>query len=486
MEINDLHTIRLHNGSLPGTAVRSLVLAALFLVLLPGAATAAPLRPAPRGVGEKPSFRQWVDGRVETIGEFFRDRVGPGIKEFFLKDRRIKKKEEVGSGRLVSVIGQSVEPVQSASSRRRHTCRPVLMDPGAVLPMVDVRYSIPHPGEVYLDYVKERRVVGPYINSVNPDAPARKARRMIIVGSGPDIRAFSPFGAPYSKGRAYAAVVNKYKEIFPSLRVYCMPIPTAGEFYLPEGASSWSSSQADMINEIFSALVDDVMAVDAYDALSVHVREPIYSRTDHHWMPLGAFYAAQSFAAMSRVPFRSLDSYDENVVHDFTGTMAGYTRDRRIRSTAEEFIFYTPKGLDSRTIYTVYHLDRKRRSVVSEDPPEEGDFFKHYPDGSPAAYSTFGGGDARIVEIHTGSHSNSRRLMILKDSFGNAVPSFLFYSFEQIHVIDCRYFTRNMVEYVSSHGITDILFVNNLSHVCTDATVDSYYKYLTQEGKVPQ
>lgn len=465
-----------------------------FLLLYPCALPAA-ASTLPSVQNERKSWKvpqgvvDFFDDLWNDTLDFFQEKVGP----FFTKDRRIKKKGEPyirKNDRLstpapdTSLVAAPSLTSSSASSMRRAYRHPVLKNPGHVPPpKVIVNYTIPSPRELFLFNGKEKRTVGPYVNTVNPDAPARKARRMIIAGNGNDIRAFSPFGAPYSKGRAYAEVVNAYKEAFPSVRVYCMPIPTAGEFYLPDAASTWSSSQGDMIDVIFAALRRDVTAVDAYDALASHVREPIYSRTDHHWMPLGAYYAAESFAVMARVPFRSLDSYDTHVIHDFTGTMSGYTRDKKVQSTREEFVYYTPRGLDSKTIYTVYHLDRKRRNVISEDPPEEGDFFMHYPDGSAAAYSTFAGGDVRIVEIHTGARTSGRRLMILKDSFGNAVPSFLFYSFEEIHVIDCRYFLENMEEYVSTHGITDILFVNNMSHVCTDATVNSYYKYLTQTKK---
>ena len=70
--------------------------------------------------------------------------------------------------------------------------------------------------------------------------------------------------------------------------------------------------------------------------------------------------------------------------------------------------------------------------------------------------------------------------MILKDSFGNAIPGFLFGSFEEIHVIDSRYFTWNIRDYIEEHGITDILFANNAFHASTQATINSYERYLTQ------
>lgn len=54
--------------------------------------------------------------------------------------------------------------------------------------------------------------------------------------------------------------------------------------------------------------------------------------------------------------------------------------------------------------------------------------------------------------------------MIIKDSYGNALPGYLFGSFEDIYVVDFRYFTKNIVNYVNDNQITDILFANNLQH----------------------
>ena len=71
------------------------------------------------------------------------------------------------------------------------------------------------------------------------------------------------------------------------------------------------------------------------------------------------------------------------------------------------------------------------------------------------------GGDAKITTITTSTH-NGRRLLILKDSFGNALPGYLFYSFEQIFVVDSRYFAKNMKQYVRENKVTDILFAYNI------------------------
>ena len=59
-------------------------------------------------------------------------------------------------------------------------------------------------------------------------------------------------------------------------------------------------------------------------------------------------------------------------------------------------------------------------------------------------------------------------------------PVEFIYSFEEIHVIDCRYFNRNMIDYVKGNKITDILLANNMGHASNSATWEMYLKYLEQ------
>lgn len=89
------------------------------------------------------------------------------------------------------------------------------------------------------------------------------------------------------------------------------------------------------------------------------------------------------------------------------------------------------------------------------------------------------GGDTRITQVKTGV-KNHRRVMILKDSFGNALPGYLFYSFEEIHVVDYRYFTKNMRKYVADNKITDILFANNIFNAYSNKICKRYMRFLNQ------
>ena len=300
---------------------------------------------------------------------------------------------------------------------------------------------------------------------------------IILVGSGENVRALMGFFGTENGGRKYAAAVNPYGEALGrGVNVWCMPIPTSAEFYWPEAAAKYTKRQWPVFNSIFSNLGDGVRPVDVYSVLAEHVDEPIYLRTDHHWAPLGAYYAAQEFARVAGVPFRDLSAYQADTVHHFVGSMYGYTQNAAVKRAPEDFVYYVPTEVEYTTTHINYELDEEFH-VVSESRPFQGKYFFSFKDGSGAAYTTFMGGDIKQVKVETSTH-NGRRLLVIKDSFGNALPGYLFYSFEEIHVADFRYFTKNVADFVDEHRITDVLFANNITNTCVPYTYSRLRKLL--------
>ena len=153
-----------------------------------------------------------------------------------------------------------------------------------------------------------------------------------------------------------------------------------------------------------------------------------------------------------------------------------------MKNAPEDFVYYTPLGVDYTTTYVNMTVTDGLR-VTGESKPYNGPFFYKYKDGSGGAYCTFMGGDMKLTTVRT-STKNGRRLIILKDSFGNAIPGWLFFSFEEIHVIDSRYFKRNMVDYVRTNHITDILFANNIFKAYSSHTYGNYTRFLTQNDSM--
>ncbi|MCH5324081.1 MAG: hypothetical protein J1E39_02600 [Eubacterium sp.] len=260
-------------------------------------------------------------------------------------------------------------------------------------------------------------------------------------------------------GDDYAAYLNEFKKkVGDTVNVFNMVVPTQSAFYLPEKFESYNASHLNSINNIANQL-EGIINVDAYSALEEHKNEYIYTRTDHHWMPLGAYYAAKAFCEMAQIEIKDLDEYEKKEIEGFVGTMyrfSGYDVD--IKNDPETFIYYKPSTDYTATYYTTeFKEDYSARYL---------DSIFIYKDDPGESYTMFLGGDEKIVKIET-ENKNGRKLCVFKDSYGNAEIPFFVDGFEEIYVCDVRYFDNlNGPDFVKDNGITDVLFT-----MCTFSAV---------------
>ncbi len=275
------------------------------------------------------------------------------------------------------------------------------------------------------------------------------------------------YGGGWGYEYTYADNVNAFKAaVGDSMNVYSMVIPTQVSFYLPVNYSDFTESETDDIKHITDSLVG-VKNVDAYSALLKHKDEAIYSRTDHHWQPLGAYYAAEEFAKVAGVPFADMSSYDKVTLEGFVGTLYGFTENADLLNNPENFIYYSPKQSVGVTKYTTYFTD-----------PQVSDLFIDADFLSNSSYYLSFGMDDCITHIHTNTN-NGRTLVIFKDSYGNALPSVLTYSFENIYLCDARYFDINSVDFCYNVGATDVLYTMNIFSAVSgngDGILNNMYK----------
>lgn len=279
---------------------------------------------------------------------------------------------------------------------------------------------------------------------------------------GDKIRALLPFYSTDSIGVMYAEVINDYKEMVgEDVNVYNMSIPLASAFYLPESMSDAYADEDAAIENIGSALEGSIPNINLVPVLSNHLAEYIYSRTDHHWQPLGAYYSAQEFCRVADVPFADLSDYEECRIEDFCGTMytfSGYIPE--LKQYPDTFTYYKPTNE-----YTTKYYDEAFTSGW------EGDLFFDWVSGA-GCYSAFLGGDLNIAEITT-DVGNGRCCVLIKDSYGNALVPFLVGSFEKIYVVDFRYAEIGMEEFFEKVGATDILFGMSISSGYTPGQIES-------------
>lgn len=260
----------------------------------------------------------------------------------------------------------------------------------------------------------------------------------------------SLYGGGYNQDK-YAKSVNDFAEDLEGIaKVYSMIAPTNGDFYCPSKYSRYNASQYDDIVYMESKLSDKVTSVHCYAALQQHKDEDIYFRTDHHWQPLGAYYAAEQFAKAAGVPFLELneDNFEYHEIDDFVGSVYGFTNSASLSNDPDTLKYYIPNNDFSTYYYNTHYEDELRYPFFQKDQHGSG------------AYSVFMGADTKIVRVDT-DVNNGRKLLVFKDSYGNAEIPFYMNSFEQIYVCDVRFFPLNAIDFIKEHGVTDVLFTMN-------------------------
>ncbi len=292
------------------------------------------------------------------------------------------------------------------------------------------------------------------------EKPVEVVNDILIIGT----RALEIYYGNAKNAALFGQVLNDFSDkVGSDVNVYSMVIPKACAYYISESKnySKYAGNSLRDITALQESLVN-VKHVPIYGVLEAHKDEEIYYRTDHHWTGLGAYYAAETFAQVAGVDFAPLSSYKEEVRKGYIGTMYKYTdHSPTLLNNPENFVTYVPSAPYVATFYN-QQLENGR----------EHDIYWYIKDESRSSwYSTYIAGDAYSVVIKSQACNNGRKLLIVKDSYGNALAPYFLNSFEEIYIVDARVFKLSLPALVKEKGITDVLFAE-----CAFSMVGSYRK----------
>lgn len=277
-------------------------------------------------------------------------------------------------------------------------------------------------------------------DSVKAKADYDKSASIIVYGN----RAIQLFTGTQETARRYAAMVNLYSQTFDSLQIYCMVAPTPIDFYLPAEYKKSSNYEKKNIDFVRENLDSTVIFADAYAELAKRTDRYIYFNTDHHWTGLGAYYAYRAFCKSAGFDAYNLNQFEKKKLKKhFLGSLYSITLDKRLRDVKDSVEYYK---LPIPAKVFRYNIDSSR-------------FEKTKLFSNVANYANFLGGDHPLVKIE--SEVNTQKLLIIKDSFGNAVAPYLALHFGTVYVMDYRYFDVNLPDFVKTNGITAIMFLHN-------------------------
>ncbi|TCZ75434.1 hypothetical protein E0485_17700 [Paenibacillus albiflavus] len=183
-------------------------------------------------------------------------------------------------------------------------------------------------------------------------------------------------------------------------------------------------------------------------------KDNLYYKTDHHWTIWGAYAAYQ--ALCKQMGWNPVEVSWEKVTDRFQGSY--YSKANIRRSVSDEIvlphfagellasIIIQDDGRKLNSMYAREHLDKKNK------------------------YDVFLDGNHALITIRS-NVKNNKKLLVVKDSYAHCFVPFLLNHYEEIHMLDLRYYNLKVRDYIKEAGITEILLLYNVSTFSQDPTI---------------
>lgn len=271
-------------------------------------------------------------------------------------------------------------------------------------------------------------------------------------------KAVQVFGGVNKVAAQFAAMVKSYKkELGANVKIYCMAIPSGSDFYLPYRFNKSGLKEKASINYLYSILDSSIVRVRAYEELDKHKDEYIQFNTDHHWTGRGAYYAYTTFCNAAGFEYLTMESMQRKVIRNFVGSLYYYTLSDELKSNPDSVEYFK---IPNKT--KAYYF---KEGITKSSPTT---LYVEYAKGGNA-YGVFLGMDFPLMRVESGI-KNGRKILQIKDSYGNAFAPFLAAHYEEVFILDYRYFNGKVKDIVKQYGITDIIFTHNIFAINSDYT----------------
>ncbi len=184
-----------------------------------------------------------------------------------------------------------------------------------------------------------------------------------------------------------------------------------------------------------------------------------FYKTDHHWNEEGSYIGYKEVLELLKKSDKP-EKYGKKV--NISKTFSGSKAVGEAAGYAEEFNAYE------------YDFEEMKISVYGNDAEDYGNYEKYIKGTDEAVnYAAFYGDDTGELIFETGKE-NEENLLIIGDSFDNAILKLLASHFNKTCSVDLRYYEPVMgekfrfSEYVKKHEIDKVLFIGCIEYIITD------------------
>ncbi len=240
----------------------------------------------------------------------------------------------------------------------------------------------------------------------------------------------------------------------------------ADEQQLPDNVKDHSNENADrFLKGLDAAGIDYLDLRKNYWSKGLDQNQ-LFFNTDHHWTINGAFNSYQEIAeTLNRdygfhigEKYTDLDQYNQEVFKDYyIGSMG-----RRVGESyggTDDFTLITPK-FD--TDYTLYERDYGAEKVYEgsfRDAVLTGSYLAEGTPPETNRYAAYHGDNAELQFIN--HNVRGGKILMIKDSFGLPVYSFLSTGVHEVRALDVRLFQESVAEYAAEYRPDVVIILYN-------------------------
>lgn len=246
--------------------------------------------------------------------------------------------------------------------------------------------------------------------------------------------------------------INKFCENS-NTTVDFMLIPSAG--WASRNNISKPSNQymdADNIEQIYSMCSPGINTIDVINTFD---SPSLYYKTDHHWNSLGAYTGYKSYMETINKPYRNQDEFTIEVIPGFCGST--YSRAALWLTPPEKLELW----------------ECSKNIVVTNETDSQGHQGVFYRErlNETDKYTVFLDGNHSVVRIHNSDAKTDETILVVRDSYSNCFGGFLCETYENVILVDLRYYKKPVSDLCKTEKPDNILICYSLHNFLTDNNI---------------
>lgn len=210
------------------------------------------------------------------------------------------------------------------------------------------------------------------------------------------------------------------------------------------------------INEVYNR-TNNCININIVDKLKEENKKiELYFKTDHHINSNGAFVIYSEFCRQTGKKIIDINEFEvRTLTNEFLGTF-----DSKAQILGQE--------KDTITVYE-NEINTDIKEAIYDKETTNSLFNEEYLSVKDK-YSYFLNGNNSKAVIKT-KVNNDKKLLVIKDSYAHIMSQFLCEEYSEIHFLDPRYTNFDYEDYITENGITDVMFLYNVSTFEKDVSI---------------